>query len=417
MKIVAAVSSLLLILTFALQENATPKTPIKDGPTAQAIYTRMIESLRNAQSLYIESQCRNEDNGKEWARGMYKLWLKKPSFARMEGIGKDGNTRGVLLGDGTSFWIYWPNGRPCWGFEDSTSWAKSHLTSYMHFPVPASLFSLAHEVTYLGIGIPMTIIEPSVFHGCPDLLAETMDSVRTIGTERIDGEPCTIIEVSYMNGQRIRKLWISERTNLPRRLEQSIKVASLMVDYEDWTKVEVNPTVSDSLFSWKPPAGWTEFHMPAIEDGLLPHGVLAPDFHLNQISGEGFTLSAQLGKPVLMNFWRVGCPPCRYEIPYLQSLHEKYKAKGLVVLGFNCADDRKIALEFLEKYHATYPNIVDTSQTAKDIYFFKYQTLRGYCAVPLNYLIDAEGRVVQAWYGYESKGDSTFEKALRKVGL
>lgn len=417
MKVFAAASLLLLVLTFAWQENAAPGNLVKGEPAARATYTRMVESLKGAQSLYIESRCRGEYAGKELTRGTYKLWLKKPSFARMEGISEDGATRGVLVGGGRGFWIYWPNGRARWGFEDSTSWAKSYLTSYMHFPVPANLFSLAHEVNYLGIGIPMTIIEPSVFHGCPDLLEETMDSVSTIGTERIDGEQCTVIEVSYMNGQRMRRLWVSERNNLPRKLTQSIKVASSMMDYEDWTKVEVDRSISDSLFSWKPPDAWTEFRIPDIEEGLLRKGAMVPDFHLRLISGEDFTLSAQRGKPVLVNFWRVGCPPCRDEVPFLQSLHEKYRTKGLIVLGFNCFDDRKIALEFLEKYHAAYPSIVDSSQAAQDVYFSKYQTLRGFSAAPLNYLIDGEGRVVRAWYGYESKGDSTFENALQEVGL
>lgn len=397
--------------------SAQPAHFTNDEPAARVIYTRMIESLRNAQSLYIESECRSEENGKEWARGKYKLWLKKPSFARMEGITKDGNSSGVLIGDGTDFWIHWPNGRPYYGFDDSTKWANTRLINYMHFPILAANFSLAHHVNYIGIAIPMTIIQPSVFHGGPDLLSETIDSITTIGSENVEGELCTIIEVSYMGGQRLRRLWVSDRTNLPRKLTQSIKVASLYMSFEDWTKVEVDLALPDSMFYWEPPDDWTEFRMPALEDGLLPEGEPAPDFHFNLVSGEGFTLEAQRGSPVLINFWRIGCPPCRLEVPYLQSLHEKYKGKGLYILGYNCSDDKELALEFLDEYGATYPNIIDTSQTAQNIFFLEYQTLRGYSAVPLNYLIDAKGRVVKAWYGYGGKEDSNFEDALKKVGL
>jgi peroxiredoxin/outer membrane lipoprotein-sorting protein len=416
-KILVAIILLLLILTLSRQDNARTAQPINDEPSADAIYTKMIESLKSAETLYIESACRSEENGKEWARGGYKLWLKKPSLARIEGIDSNENNSGVLVGDGSDFWIYWPNGRPFYGFEDSTTWSKSNLTDYMHFPLPARHFSIAHHVNYLGIGMPMTIIQPSVFHGGPDLLAETIDSIQTIGSERIDGELCTIIEVSYMNGQRIRKLWISDRTNLPRKLTQSIKVTSLYMNYEDWTKVEVNSSVPDSLFVWKPGDGWTEFRIPELEEGLLAQGEVAPDFRLALTSGGAFSLNEHRGKPVIINFWRIGCPPCRKEVPYLQTIHEKYKDKGLVVLGFNCSDDKKLAMEFLDEFNATYPNIIDTTKAAQDIFFHKYQTLQGISALPLNYLIDFKGQVVQAWYGYGGDTDKTFEEALKKIGL
>jgi hypothetical protein len=51
------------------------------------------------------------------------------------------------------------------------------------------------------------------------------------------------------------------------------------------------------------------------------------------------------------------------------------------------------------------------------VFLGKYQTITGFSAVPLNYLIDPEGKVVDAWYGYDSSEVSRFEDALRKVGL
>ena len=42
----------------------------------------------------------------------------------------------------------------------------------------------------------------------------------------------------------------------------------------------------------------------------------------------------------------------------------QYKDKGLVVLGFDCADDKQIALEMLRDNGVTFPNIVDSSDAA-----------------------------------------------------
>jgi len=96
---------------------------------------------------------------------------------------------------------------------------------------------------------------------------------------------------------------------------------------------------------------------------------------------------------------------------HLQKLYEKYKDKDVVILGFNCSDNRKIALEFLRDNSATFPNILDTSKTAVKVVFDSYKS----GGVPLNYIIDREGIIVDAWYGYE-EGHKRAIEALEKAG-
>ena len=93
-------------------------------------------------------------------------------------------------------------------------------------------------------------------------------------------------------------------------------------------------------------------------------------------------------------------------------MHEKYRGKGLVILGFNCSDKKQIALEFLRQNSATFPNILDSSPAAQGIVFQHYRS----SGVPLNYMIDREGKITDAWYGYE-KGHERALRALRKLGL
>jgi peroxiredoxin len=85
----------------------------------------------------------------------------------------------------------------------------------------------------------------------------------------------------------------------------------------------------------------------------------------------------------------------------------------LVVLGVNSADDRRIALEYLKENQVTFPIILDTTSKAGQV-MAQYETLGGMSAVPITYLIDRTGKVVEAWYGYQ---DGRAEKALRKLGL
>jgi peroxiredoxin len=85
----------------------------------------------------------------------------------------------------------------------------------------------------------------------------------------------------------------------------------------------------------------------------------------------------------------------------------------VVVLGFNNADDRKIALDYLKSNEVTFPNILDTSGEAGKA-ILEYETLGGMSAVPMTYVIDRDGKVADAWYGYEA---SRAQQALKKLGL
>ena len=68
-------------------------------------------------------------------------------------------------------------------------------------------------------------------------------------------------------------------------------------------------------------------------------GSPVPDFKLAGINGETLSKDGLKGKVVLVDFWATWCGPCRFLPPILQSLHEEYGNRGLVVIGAN-ADEK-----------------------------------------------------------------------------
>jgi peroxiredoxin len=78
----------------------------------------------------------------------------------------------------------------------------------------------------------------------------------------------------------------------------------------------------------------------------------------------------------------------------------------------NNADDRKIALDYLKENGITFPNALDTSEAAWKV-MGQYEML-GMSAVPMTYVIDREGKVVAAWYGFDK---DAAKKALKQLGL
>jgi len=109
--------------------------------------------------------------------------------------------------------------------------------------------------------------------------------------------------------------------------------------------------------------------------------------------------------------WRVGCPPCRAGAKPLEELYMKYRDKGLVVLGINCDDEKQIALDFIDETGTTFPNILDSSDAAQKVCGQDYRCF----AVPVNYIIDREGRIVDAWYGNSAEHERALA-ALKKTG-
>jgi len=97
---------------------------------------------------------------------------------------------------------------------------------------------------------------------------------------------------------------------------------------------------------------------------------------------------------------------------HLQQVHEKLAAKGLRVLGFDCTDDAAIARDLMRKKGVDYPTILDSSDQAQKVFFRDY---RG-SGVPLNYVIDREGKVAAAWYGW-SENDQRLDQVLRELGI
>ena len=95
---------------------------------------------------------------------------------------------------------------------------------------------------------------------------------------------------------------------------------------------------------------------------------------------------------------------------HLQELYAKYKNKGLVVLGLDPADDKKIGLGLLRENGVTFPNIIEDSKAANRVANQDYPL----AAWPTSYIIGRDGKVVDVWIGYD-EGEPRAMAALQKA--
>ena len=80
------------------------------------------------------------------------------------------------------------------------------------------------------------------------------------------------------------------------------------------------------------------------------------DFDLTLFNGDELSLSDFQGQPVLVNFWASWCPPCRFEMPALQTAWEEFEDRGIQFIGINIwtNESEEAALEFLDEVGVTF---------------------------------------------------------------
>jgi peroxiredoxin len=118
--------------------------------------------------------------------------------------------------------------------------------------------------------------------------------------------------------------------------------------------------------------------------------VTAPDFALNDVQGISHRLSDYRGSVVILNFWASWCPDCVQEMPTLNSLYNKLKKDGLVVIGVSADRTHADIVSFAGK--VSYPVLLDDKG---DVFVKKYTITR----LPATIIIDREGFIVQKIFG------------------
>ncbi len=119
----------------------------------------------------------------------------------------------------------------------------------------------------------------------------------------------------------------------------------------------------------------------------------APDFNLKDQYGVVHSLENYKGKVMFLNFWATWCPPCKKEMPDVESIYKEYgeNKKDVVILGVNSEKENEVK-KFLKDKGYTFPTVIDENSEVMRKYFIQ--------AFPTSFVIDKEGNV----YGYVMGG-------------
>jgi thiol-disulfide isomerase/thioredoxin len=145
---------------------------------------------------------------------------------------------------------------------------------------------------------------------------------------------------------------------------------------------------------------WAEIESPALSHELnrLETPLAAPGFSLEDIDGKSHALEDYHGKVIMLNFWATWCPPCRHEIPSMDSIYQDLGDQGFVVLGINEFEDPDHVFAYMGQLEVfpSFPVLFDLDS--------KVSQLFGVKGLPTTLLINKRGEVA-----YRAVGGRDFD--------
>jgi cytochrome c biogenesis protein CcmG, thiol:disulfide interchange protein DsbE len=110
-----------------------------------------------------------------------------------------------------------------------------------------------------------------------------------------------------------------------------------------------------------------------------------------QDSDRKVTLDQFKGQIVVLNFWATWCPPCVEELPSLEVMQERMRARGVTVLGVSIDVDDNAYHRFIKERGVNFLTVRDPEQKVAQMY--------GTSGWPETYIIDRQGVVRRKFIG------------------
>jgi Thiol-disulfide isomerase and thioredoxins len=136
---------------------------------------------------------------------------------------------------------------------------------------------------------------------------------------------------------------------------------------------------------------WYQEGLQKLGFTVFPKPQALPDFAAHRLDGSTLKLGDFKGKVLLLNFWATWCPPCRAEMPALESLWTKTKDKAFAIMGVSVGEKTQTVKDFIAKAGYSYPIFVDEDGELGSRF--------GARSIPTTYIIDKSGQAIAGKVG------------------
>lgn len=259
------------------------------------------------------------------------------------------------------------------------------------------------------VGFTAVALEPRFGEVLEQYFGQNFTKAQAKGSSKVGSVPCRTVELSGKGGTMT--LYLGSKDGLVYRMVY--KMAEGETYEETVTNLQVNPTIPQNVFAFKPPVGAKKAEpktQEAQSEGTdTLKGQDAPDFSLPDLEGNTVSLRDLKGKVVYLDFWATWCPPCRESLPHTQALsqHEKAKTGDLVVLAVNAREEADKVKQYLQSNGYSFRVVLD-----KDGEVLNRYKVQG---IPTFVLINRDGKVVWVQVGFARGMEKQLEEAVAKA--
>jgi peroxiredoxin len=142
-------------------------------------------------------------------------------------------------------------------------------------------------------------------------------------------------------------------------------------------------------------------------DAAPRSGQPAPHFKVVSTSGQSLSPDNYRGHVLILDFFATWCQPCRQSIPHLVEMNRKYGKQGLQILGLSVDEDgERVVKTFTDEFRVSYPLALAGDATT---------TAFGVRSVPIMYLIDKKGKIIEVYRGYSSEMARSLEQTIKRL--
>jgi peroxiredoxin len=139
------------------------------------------------------------------------------------------------------------------------------------------------------------------------------------------------------------------------------------------------------------------------------------DVPIAKLDGDSIKLVNYQGKVLVVDFWATYCPPCVKQAPQLAALNEKYRDRGLEVVGLTSdpKEDQQKVEEFIKKAGINYTIAFDNSWIS-GAFLKGTEDDTGASPIPQLFVISRDGRVVEHFIGEQPGRMQQLEKVVNE---
>jgi peroxiredoxin/outer membrane lipoprotein-sorting protein len=230
-------------------------------------------------------------------------------------------------------------------------------------------------------------------------------NIRVAGSETIGGVAYRVLEIAGDKPMSYTARFYFDDGVLRRSVVKFGEGAEAPTFTAQIEQVKTNTNLRTRNFGFKPSPGLRLD--TGAEAKMLALGESAPDFSLSTSDGKLLTLESvrQGKKATLINFWYLGCPPCRLEFEMFQKLYTKLREEGFLIVAINHIDKATDIESYKREAGLTFPTVLAEPGVMGA---YRIETY------PSTYVLNAEGKIVYRGVGVDEQG---LIRTLRELGL